>query len=39
MAFFEVPEDAKDFYAFVLGSVEGVMQDEVDEFDENEPFV
>ena len=39
MAFFEIPEDAKDFYACVLGSVEGVMQDEVDEFDENEPFV
>ena len=39
MAFFEMPEDAKDFYACVLGSVEGVMQDEVDEFDENKPFV
>ena len=39
MAFFEILEDAKDFYACVLGSVEGVMQDEVDEFDENEPFV
>ena len=39
IAFFEIPEDEKDFYACVLGSVEGVMQDEVDEFDENEPFV
>ena len=38
MAFFEISENAKDFYACVLGSVEGVMQDEVDEFDENEPF-
>ena len=38
MAFFEVPEDEKDFYACVLGSVEGVMRDEVDEFNENEPF-
>ena len=35
MAFFKVPDDAKDFYGFVLDSVEGVMQDEVDEFDKN----
>ena len=35
MAFFEVPYDAKNFCASVLHSVEGVMQDEVDEFEEN----
>ena len=39
MAFFEITKDTKDFYACVLDSVEGVMQDEVDEFDQNEPFV
>ena len=39
MAFFEVPDEAKDFYGFVHDSVEGVVQDEVDEFAENEPFV
>ena len=39
MAFFVIPENAKDFYACVLGSVEGIIQDEVDEFDEIEPIV
>ena len=38
IAFFEVPQDAKNFYRCVLDSVERVMQDQVDELDENEPF-